>query len=159
MAPGASGPVHAYIPASPGCWSLFCSLTDWMHSLVGDYGSTIAQQLVDSYMIQHAINAERRNRQSVAVHLMSLGASLELGVKGDELRVLLGRWTHREYPELLPRPLEYDITVDQIVLAVDSERREVVGDWARSAWQAWTEHHEVVRGWLARSAVGRAWHP
>src|ERR1700679_177674 len=87
MAPGASGPVHAYIPASPGCWSLFCSLTDWMHSLVGDDGSTIAQQVVDSYMIQHATNPERRNRQSVGVHLMSLCASLELGVRGNELRV------------------------------------------------------------------------
>jgi hypothetical protein len=48
-----------------------------MHSLAGSDGATVAQQVVDSYMVQHPGNPDRRNRQSVAVHLMSLCASLE----------------------------------------------------------------------------------
>jgi hypothetical protein len=150
--PVVAAPVHAYIPASPGCWSLFCSLTDWMQSLAVGDGSTIAQQAVDSYMVQHAANPERRNRQSTAIHLISLCASLEHRVPGDELRNLLGKWTHRDYPELLPRPSDYEITVEQIVLAEDSERQAAVEGWARSAWDAWGQHHEVIRGWLANGA-------
>ena len=147
----APGPVHAYVPASPGCWSLFCSLTDWMQSLPGSDGSTIAQQVVDSYMVQHAANPDRRNRQSVAVHLMCLCASVEHQRPGDELRSLLGNWTHRDYPELLPRPLGFEITVEQIVSAEGPERRVAVGAWARSAWGAWAQHHDIIRGWLANS--------
>ena len=120
-----------------------------MQALVGGGESTVAQRVVDSYMVQHAANPERRNRQSVAVHLMSLCASLEQQVPGEELRSLLGGWTHRDYPELLPRPLGYRMTVEQIASAGDVERRALVGAWAGSVWDAWARHHEVVRGWLA----------
>lgn len=147
--PAVPGPVHAYVPASAGCWSHFCSLTDWMQSLAGSDGITVAQRAVDSYMVQHAANPERRNRQSVAVHLMSLCASLEHQVPGHELRNLLGNWTHRDYPELLPRPLHFEITVEHVISAQETKRLIAVGAWARSAWEAWILHHETVRGWLA----------
>jgi len=123
-----------------------------MQSLAGGDGITIAQQVVDSYMVQHASNPERWNRQSVAVHLMSLCASLEHKVSGDELRNLLGTWTHRDYPELLPRPLDFEITVERIVSAEDPERLVAAGAWARSAWDAWKLHHVVIRRWLAHGA-------
>jgi hypothetical protein len=151
MTPRSSDPVHAYVPASPGCWSLFCSLTEWMQSLGGGEGRTAAQWVVDSYMVQHANSSERRNRQSVAVHLMSLCASLEHQIPGDELRSLLGAWTHHDYPEILPRPLDYDITVVQIVSAADSGRQEAVGAWATTVWEAWAQHHDVIRAWLTNS--------
>jgi hypothetical protein len=61
-----------------------------MQSLDRVEGGALTQQIVDSYMVQHAANPERRNRQSVAVHLMGLCASLEHGVPGGELRNLLG---------------------------------------------------------------------
>ncbi|HXL88693.1 MAG TPA: DUF5946 family protein [Streptosporangiaceae bacterium] len=50
--------VHAYMHAAP----------------------TLIQHLVDSYAVQHAANPDQRNRQSAAVHLMSLCASLEQGI-------------------------------------------------------------------------------
>ena len=68
-----TGPVHAYMHASPGCWMLYCGLEDWKASLTADHDApTLIQHLVDSYAVQHAANPDRRNRQSVAVHLMSL---------------------------------------------------------------------------------------
>jgi hypothetical protein len=87
MVPDATGPVHAYMHASPGCWALYCGLEDWKTSLaVGHDAPTLIQHLVDSYAVQHAANPGRRNRQSVAVHLMSLCTSLEQGIPGARLR-------------------------------------------------------------------------
>lgn len=143
------GPVHAYMPAVPGCWYLYCSLQDWKNSLVGDEGIDTVQQIVDSYAAQHASNSDRRNRQSVAVHLMSLCASLEHGTPGVQRRSLMGRWTRREYPELLPSPNAYPITVRDVSEADDTRRSGVVASWARSTWMAWSVHHDEVRGWLA----------
>ena len=77
-----AGPVHAYMLAAPGCWALYGSLQQWKGALTGDDGLTTAQRAVDCYAAQHATNPDRRNRQSVAVHLMSLCASIEHGVRG-----------------------------------------------------------------------------
>jgi hypothetical protein len=98
MVPNVTGPVHAYMHASPGCWMLYCGLEDWKASLAADHDApTLIQHLVDSYAVQHAANPDRRNRQSVAVHLMSLCASLEQGIPGTRLRQMIGTWTHRDY--------------------------------------------------------------
>jgi hypothetical protein len=143
------GPVHAYMLAAPGCWHLYCSLQDWKNSLFGDEGTDTAQQVVDSYAAQHASNPDRRNRQSVAVHPMSLCASLGHGTPGVRRRSLLGGWTRRDYLELLPRPNAYPITVRDVSDADDARRSGVAASWARSTWMAWSVHHDEVRGWLA----------
>ena len=112
IVPDVTGPVHAYMPSSPGCWALYCGLEDWKASLsVGHDAPTLVQHLVDSYAAQHSDSPDRRNRQSVAVHLISLCASLEQGIPGARLRQLIGTWTHREYPLLVPRPDAYQLTV------------------------------------------------
>ena len=60
---------------------LYCGLEDWKASLTADHDApTLIQHLVDSYAVQHAANPDQRNRQSAAVHLMSLCASLEQGI-------------------------------------------------------------------------------
>lgn len=149
----APGPVHAYMLAAPGCWALFCSLQDWKHSLVGDDGVNTSQHVVDAYAVQHASNPSRRNRQSVAVHLMSLCASQEKEVPGVRLRTLLGAWTHRDYPQLLPRPSSFPITVRQVSDADAAVRPDLVSAWAKSTWLAWSAHHDEVRGWLAEMPI------
>src|ERR1700730_8656002 len=60
--------------AAPGCWSLYAGLEDWKIGLSGPPGIDTAQWMIDSYAVQHATSPDRRNRQSVAVHLMSLCA-------------------------------------------------------------------------------------
>jgi hypothetical protein len=146
--PDIAGPVHAYMLSSPGCWNQYCSLLVWKNSLGGARGVTIAQELVDAYAIQHATNPDRRNCQSVAVHLMSLCAGLERGISGVRRRTLIGGWSRREYAELLPRPDVFLVTVRDVADANAALRAEVVDEWAASAWHAWVQQHDQVRKWL-----------
>jgi hypothetical protein len=146
--PEATGPVHAYMLAAPGCWSLYGTLLAWRSSLPGSPGVTTSQYMVDAYAAQHATNPDRRNRQAVAGHLMSLCASLEHDVPGIRLRHLIGEWTHREYPLLVPRPATYAVTVRDVAAASQEPRSEVIADWAAATWSAWSAHHAQVRAWL-----------
>jgi hypothetical protein len=147
--PDVAGPVHTYMLAAPGCWALYGSLLAWRSSLSGVVGVGTSQYLVDTYAVQHATNPERRNRQSVAVHLMSLCAALEQGIPGTRLRHLIGEWTHRDYPLLLPRPASFSVNVAGVAAAPPVGRSEALLMWAASAWADWSPHHERVRGWLA----------
>ncbi len=150
MVPDTTGPVHAYMHAAPGCWALYCGLEDWKASLaVSQDAPTLVQHLVDSYAVQHAANAGRRNRQSVAVHLMSLCASLEQGIPGARLRHMIGTWTGREYPLLAPRPEAYQLTMRDLADAPEDDRPGLVTDMARLAWAAWSAHHDQIRVWRA----------
>jgi len=149
LTPDITGPVHAYVDASAGCWQMYSELQDWKNSLMSDEGLTTAQHLVDSYAAQHPTNIGRRNRQSVAVHLMSLCASLEFELSGKTLRTMIGNWTHRDYPLLQPRPVHFPITIRNVNDASSDEREDVVEDMARSTWFAWSIHHREIRIMLA----------
>ena len=134
---------------------LYCGLEDWKASLTADHEApTLIQHLVDSYVVQHAANPDRRNRQSVAVHLMSLCASLEQGIPGTRLRQMIGTWTHREYPLLAPRPDAYQLTVRNLADAAGQDRAALVSDTARAAWAAWSAQHDQIRAWLAAATPG-----
>lgn len=111
--------------------------------------STHVPRVVEPSYVQHAANPDRRNRQSVAVHLMSLCTSLEQGIPGARLRHMIGTWTGREYPLLVPRPDAYQLTVRDLADAPGQDRPGLVADMARSAWTAWSAHHDQIRGWLA----------
>jgi Family of unknown function (DUF5946) len=151
LAPDIRGPVHGYMLATPGCWSLYTGLEDWKIRLPGPRGVDIIQRTVDSYAVQHATNTCRRNTQSVAVHLMSLCAAIEHGVPGSRLRLLLGAWARRPggYPLLEPRPAAYPLTVRDLADADVSARADVAALWAEMTWSAWSDQHDRVRAWLA----------
>ncbi|HEX4660517.1 MAG TPA: DUF5946 family protein [Streptosporangiaceae bacterium] len=151
LVPDIGGPVHGCMLAAPGCWSLYTGLEDWKTGLSGRPGIDAAQQMIDSYTVQHATGTDRLGRLSVAVHLMSLCAALEHDVPGTGLRRLLGSWAHRPggYPVLEPRPAVYAITVRDVADADASARAGVVRLWAEMTWSAWSDHHEQVRAWLA----------
>jgi hypothetical protein len=139
--------------SAPGCWALYGSILASGHELTGG-DATLAQRVVDSYAVQHATNPDRRNRQSVAGHLMSLCASIEHGIGGTQLRRMISDWTHREYPLLVPRPAAFPVTVRDVADADPPSRPAVAGEWAMSAWAAWSAHHDTIRAWLAQ-ALGR----
>jgi hypothetical protein len=150
LVPDLDGPVHAYMLASPGCWALYAALEDWKAGLPGSDRPTLAQYLTDSYAAQHPANPDRRNRQSVAIHLMSLCASLESGVPGERLRYLLGTWAGRDYPLLTPQPEAYELTARDVALAEAEERADLVLALARGSWASWSAHHGQVREWLGK---------
>jgi hypothetical protein len=146
------GPTHAYMLSATGCWERYGSLEDWKAGLGGDDGIDTVQDLVDSYAAQHATNVDRRNRQSVAVHLMSLCARLEMGLTGRERRSGIGIWVGRDYPALDPRPAGYSITVADIARTPEPARPSAVGRMAVSTWSAWAVHHGTIRRWLEGQA-------
>jgi hypothetical protein len=153
--PETTGPVHAYMLAAPGCWGLYGTLLEWQASLPpGPSAATTSQFMVDAYAAQHATNPDRRNRQSVAVHLMSLCAALERGVPGIALRRLMGRWTHREYQPLLPLPTAFAITVADVAAAGRDAWLDIVSAWANATWAAWSSHQPQVRTWLNEAMAG-----
>ncbi|MDR0343657.1 MAG: hypothetical protein LBI49_11245, partial [Nocardiopsaceae bacterium] len=78
-------------------------------------------------------------------------AGLEHGFSGVQLRRMIGDWTHRDYPLLVPRPAGYPVTVRDVADAAERSRADIVERWAVSAWTAWSAHHETIRGWLAAS--------
>jgi hypothetical protein len=127
----------------------------WKATLAANQAVSTVQHLVDSYAAQHPTSLDRRNRQSVAVHLMSLCASLEKGVPGDRLRYLLGGWTHREYPALPERPKHFSVTVRDVVDAGETERSAAVLELAVATWSAWSTHHDDVRRWLEEATMER----
>ncbi len=148
------GPTHAYMLSAPGCWEQYCSLEDWKAGLAGSEGITTVQHLVDIYAAQHASNLDRRNRQSVAVHLMSLCAGLEQGVSGKQRRSRFGIWVRREYPALEPSPAGFAITAPDIASAAESTRPSMIDRMAALTWSAWVLHHVTVRAWLAEADDG-----
>ena len=51
------------------------------------------------------------------------------------------------------------MTVADLLPATNSrDYLQLVGDWAKTTWAAWSKHHELVRGWAtdAHHAIGRA---
>jgi hypothetical protein len=86
---------------------------------------------------------------------MSLCASLEQGIPGTRLRQMIGTWTHREYPLLVPIPDAYQLTVRNLADAAGQDRPGVASDMARAAWAAWSAHHDQIRAWLAAGTFRR----
>lgn len=129
---------------------MYCSLEDWKAGLVANAADVaVAQDLVDAYAAQHSANTDRRNRQSVAVHLMSLCAAVETGLSGTGRRAAIGRWTHRDYPPLLPSPRHFEVTASDVAAAPVQRRAATVQRMAATTWAAWSEHHATIREWLA----------
>jgi hypothetical protein len=140
--------MHTYMLSAAGCWARYCSLEDWKAGLAGEQAIDIIQDLVDSYASQHATNRDRRNRQSVAVHLMSLCAGLEWTLSGRQRRGRIGLLAGQDYPMLEPPPASYRITVSDVVAAPEKTRAPMIEGLAASTWSAWAYHHDTIRSWL-----------
>jgi len=140
------------MPAAAGCWAL--------------YGKVLAREYeerawaaehrltVDAYAVQHAGSDDRRNRQSVAIHLMSLCLVLERGGDNERARHLLSKVARgaRDWPRLIP-PGSFALTVVDVNAAGSpAEHLELVRCWAEDVWRSWEPEHDRVRGWL--SAAG-----
>lgn len=145
--PVIDGPVHPYLGASPGCWQAYGELLARQYE---DRHVPLTHRLtVDVYAAQHPGIPERRSRQSVAIHLMSLCLMLERGVPPEHATGSLKHFAHRDYPWLEPPSFKGTITVLDVLSPDDlTIYRRMVEKWARSVWMAWSEHHITVRRWL-----------
>ncbi|MGI8829087.1 MAG: DUF5946 family protein [Candidatus Limnocylindria bacterium] len=145
--PRPDGAIHDYIGASPACWAAFGELLarefqdpayGWIH-----------RHTVDVYTVQHPGINDRRQRQSVALHLIGLDQWLELGMDTRMLNPITQRLAseRRDWPWLEP-PMTYELTVLDVLAATSAdEHGHLVREWAESVWQAWSPHHLLIRQW------------
>ncbi|MBV8991912.1 MAG: hypothetical protein JO372_25420, partial [Solirubrobacterales bacterium] len=94
-------PGHAYVPSSAGCWNAFVQMqADEMQRFRNPPARGL---VVDAYMAQHpGDGTDRRDRQSVFIHLIGLCAGLEDGTPHHQLRHLFRRVLdrHPDFPAL-----------------------------------------------------------
>lgn len=161
--PDTAGPTHPYMLSSPACWARYGELGARIMSGTetgpGDVG---CGHHVDCYAVQHPSSAEhdRRQRQSVAVHLISLCLLLEFDQPATLASARRGRTSRRVLRGLgltdwpyLPPPLDLGaVTAADVHGAGDPD--EFAGrlrEWTHSAWSAWADHHDTIRAWARRS--------
>ena len=127
-----------YLDASPACWRRWAELMT---------GSGAGRLSTDAYAAQHPGVDGRRQRQSVAVHLIALCHELEHGLTDPFVtdltrRALINR---PDWPWLDP-PDSYAVTArDLAVPVISAEIRRL----AEAVWDAWASHHHRVRQWAA----------
>jgi len=151
--PLAGGTTHDYLGSSPACWAAFGEVIaiEFQDSTYG----WIHRHTVDVYTVQHPGVDGRRQRQSVAVHLIGLCHWLEHGLTANDLNPMTQRLASekRHWPWLEP-PRSYALTVVDALKATDGESHgRLVRAWAESVWEAWSPHHPLVRAWAADALV------
>lgn len=152
--PAVQGPVHKYVPSAPGCWRIFGQV---QADEALRFGYPPAHRLVvDAYMAQHpGDGSDRRDRQSVFVHLAGLCAVLELQLPPASATNVLRRVLQEraDFPVCARGDGPGELTVLHLVDVHDLteyERRAYA--WARSVWQTWAQYHALMRS-VVSSAV------
>jgi hypothetical protein len=147
--PGNGAPPHA--GASPGCWAVYGDL------LAREYGEwsypSIHRLTVDTYGAQHPGPPSPRSVQAVAAHLIGLHLALERGIEAKRIPAEMGRIVvdPSEYRWLEPPgPAGQRTILDVSGARTLREHRSRVEWWARSVWEAWSDHHDAIRRWAGR---------
>lgn len=146
---------HPYLGASAACWAAFGEL---LAREFGDlaYGR-VHRHTVDVYAVQHPGRDDRRQRQSVALHLVALCQWLEHELSVERLNTITQRLasSDRAWPWLAP-PVGFPLTVaDVLEASTGAAHVALVRRWGIATWEAWSEHHVTVRGWAREAADER----
>jgi hypothetical protein len=163
LVPNVEGSVHPYMESSPGCWQWYGELTAAGNYLAGA-ADLVRLHSIDCFAAQHPGGAvsERRQRQSVAVHLTALCLIREFGIPASRLprlrqhmsATVLPRLDLDDWPYLAPPASLGSITIADLHRAVAGDGlARAVDAWSAEVWQAWRTHHGTV-GRFAQAALG-----
>ncbi len=150
--PDTEGPTHKYLGASPGCWEIFGDI------LAKEYNDPAYMKVhrltVDAYAVQHPGNKSAQTIQSINLHLIALCATLEHGVEYPFIPKIMNKKI-KEYKKvftwLTPPKFLGNITVVDVAPEKNAKEHEkLVNDWAKSAWNAWSDYHKLVGDYLQR---------
>jgi hypothetical protein len=144
--PGNVAPPHD--GTSPGCWALYGDI------LAREYGEwsypAIHRLTLDAYGAQHPGEPSPKSIQAMAVHLIALHLSLERSIPARRVPAEIGRLVvdPTVFRWLEPPPAAGQRTVLDVAGASTlREHQARVQWWARSVWEAWSDHHDVIRRW------------
>lgn len=147
------GPRHAYMTAQPACWRCYGELMARLSCL-----GLAAPLHMDAYAAQHPGNAvhDRRQRGSVAVHLIVLCAHFDFGLSLPDLHrfrsgissTLLPRLELQDWPVLKAPESWGPLHASAVMNAPDRDLEEVTYEWAQQVWQAWASQPLLVQGWV-----------
>jgi hypothetical protein len=147
--PGNVAPPHA--GSSPGCWAVY---GDLLAREYGEWGYPAIHRLtLDTYGAQHPGERSPKAVQAMAVHLIALHLSLDHGIAAKRIPAEIGRLMvdPAEFRWLEPPPPTGQRTVLDVAGARNlREHSSRVEWWARSVWEAWSDHHDLVRRWAGR---------
>lgn len=147
--PDIDGPTHRYMKSSPGCWAVYGEILAREYSDVNYF--SVHRLTVDAYAVQHPGGDDRQSIQSVGVHLVRLCLFLEHGLtpeSANDAMLDAAKDKHTFY-KLEPPANMGKITAADVARAKNIvEHKALVHKWAEEAWQAWSQHHDVIRGWL-----------
>lgn len=152
--PPVQGPGPEYLVASPACWAAYGELLAAQYQDPARRG--FHQLAVDAYGVQHPGDLRQpRVVQSLALHLMTLCLFLDHGVDpglGSDLHRQMA--DHPVFTALTPPAARGELTVLSVPAhGAPDDVRVAVEVWARSAWDAWHDHHATVRAWLVASEL------
>jgi uncharacterized protein DUF5946 len=105
---------------------------------------------VDCYACQH--DRYILSARSLAAHLTGLAVATEHGEDPrvlDRLQGWLSRTRELDKPTV-PRA-RGGVTIADVAGVVPEEYAGAVRRWAASVWEAWREHHDLAREWIAAS--------
>jgi hypothetical protein len=144
--PGNVAPPHD--GTSAGCWALYGDI------LAREYGEwsypSIHRLTVDAYGAQHPGSPSPKSAQALAVHLLALHLALDRGIEPKRIPAEIGRLVvdPSVYRWLDPPAPGGQRTVLEVAGARSlREHRSRVEWWARSVWEAWSDHHDTIRAW------------
>ena len=146
------GPTHRYMKSAPACWNAYNEILAREFQDLAYF--SVHQLSVDAYAVQHPGDPnDRRAVQSVNIHLTSLYLIFELNRDYQAARYALKKLAEefkKEFRPLSP-PAAYAMTVEDVLPArTAADHRRLVGDWARAAWNGWSEHHAIAADWARR---------
>lgn len=145
LVPDVMWPVHRYIGASPGCWSIYAEV--FGGGLLPPLPAPFGALIVDAYAAQHPGVPGPSSTQSVWVHLIALQLVLEGGWATSQLiriRKAVGE-LFPDLPWLEPPPSLGEITFADLDDASDGPLDDLAGRWVEGVWAAWAIHHDAVR--------------
>lgn len=147
VVPGVDGPTHAYMVSSPGCWAAFGAL---QADELTRFGYPPVHGLaVDAYAASHGGDgSQRRDRQSVCLHLMALCLVLERREGPRRRMALLQELTaaKRDWPRLARAPGWPALSHTHVAEAADAAGYAArVIEWAQAVWDFWAPEHPAVR--------------
>ena len=156
--PEYDGPTHRYFGASPACWAAYGKILEREYANPAFFKNH--RMTVDAYALQHAGDDSPQAIQSVNIHLIS--ATLIFKYKATANTALhairdiskSAKADSNLFKWLNPPHYLGAITVADIVpLTQLDDHLNYVENWAKTTWQAWSQHHNIAENHLRQVKV------